>query len=417
MADRAHPLLQAGDLDAVALVAVLLEPRLVGGYEGEALDLAAQPQVAVRRIESERDPPERTGPVGVGAPVVVEGAHPQAFGAQQVEVDVRDGRPRALGEPLGVGEQHPVLPDHRLAVPGEVGRRLALARGRVDVGREAAGRRGTDHQAPRLRATDRDRAARQVRQHRRARQRRRRTRRHRHPHVLAHLGVQDETGHVLRGEEQVGPDRDVLAEQPDRAGHVVARRDLPALVELPVGRQVRLGRHAKQLSTVDDRRHVVDAVTVPDRQPDDQDGQQVGRRRDDLAQGRLGLVEQRVLQEDVLDRVARERELRVDDEPDPLLSASPRGDQHGTRVGRWIPDGRMQGRGGDPQEPVAVEGAEVHGPRLRPLLSRGRSRWADPRSVHRQMRAVLPWRSSAAVSADQHVPSRAPVCSDSRASL
>jgi hypothetical protein len=38
--------------------------------------------------------------------------------------------------------------------------------------------------------------------------------------------VQDEPGHVLGGEQEVGPERDVRAGQPQRAARVVARRDL-----------------------------------------------------------------------------------------------------------------------------------------------------------------------------------------------
>ena len=159
-----------------------------------------------------------------------------------------------------------VLPDHRLAVPRQVGGRLALAGRRVDVRRQAARRRRPGQQARDLRPPDGDRAARQVRQHRRPGQRRLGARRHRHPHVLADLDVQDEPGHVLGGEEQVRPERHLGAGQADRAAQVVARRDLAALVELPVGRQVRLRRDAEQPPAVHDRGDVVDPVAAADRQ-------------------------------------------------------------------------------------------------------------------------------------------------------
>ena len=226
MPDRAHPLLQAGDLDAVALVAVLLQPRRVGGHEREPLDARGAAR-GRRSGGSSRNPTVRNaiGPLGVGAPVVVEGAHPQPLGAQQVEVDVGDASAAGPSGTARCRRAAAVLPDHRLAVPGEVGRRLALARGRVDVGREAPGRRRPRQQAARLRAPDGDRAARQVRQHRRPGQRRRRARRHRHPHVLADLDVQDEARHVLGGEEQVGPERHVRAARGGscRAGRRPAR--------------------------------------------------------------------------------------------------------------------------------------------------------------------------------------------------
>ena len=52
---RPQPLLQPGDLDVVGLVAVLLQPGRVGRHEREPLDLPAQPDVAVRRVEAELD--------------------------------------------------------------------------------------------------------------------------------------------------------------------------------------------------------------------------------------------------------------------------------------------------------------------------------------------------------------------------
>ena len=53
-------------------------------------------------------------------------------------------------------------------------------------------------------------------------------------------------GHVVGREQQVGAERHRPAADPDRAAHVVARRELAPLVELPVGRQVGLGRDAEQ---------------------------------------------------------------------------------------------------------------------------------------------------------------------------
>ena len=357
--DRPHPLLQARDLDAVALVAVLLQPRRVGRHEGEPLQLAPEPQIAARRVEPERDGPEPLGALGEGATVVVEGPHPQPLGTQQVEVDVGDRVPRAPREPLGVGEQVAVLPDHRLAVPGEVRGRLALAGRRVDVRRQAPCRRRPRQQAARLRPPDGDRTARQVRQHGRPGQRRRRAGRHRHPHVLADLDVQDEPGHVLGGEQQVRPERHLGARQVDRAAQVVARPDLAALVELPVGRQVRLGRDAEQPPAVHDRGDVVDPVAAADGQADDEHRQQVRRRRDDLGQRGLGRVEQGVLQKDVLDRVAGERQLRVDDEPDALVGALAGRRQDGGGVGRGVGDDGAQRGGGDAEEAVPIGRAEV----------------------------------------------------------
>ena len=156
-----------------------------------------------------------------------------------------------------------------------------------DVRREAARRRRAGQQLAVLRPADRDRAAGQVGQHRRPGQRRLRRRRHRHPHVLADLDVQHEPGQVLGREQQVGPDRHLDARDPHRARRVVARRDLAALVELPVGRQVRLRREPEQPPPVHDGRDVDDPVPVADRQPHDEHRQQVGRALDDRRRARV----------------------------------------------------------------------------------------------------------------------------------
>ena len=63
-------------------------------------------------------------------------------GEHPVQVDVREQQLLVVGEALGLVDQVAVLVDHRLAVPREVGRRLAAARGGVDVGGDAAGRTG-----------------------------------------------------------------------------------------------------------------------------------------------------------------------------------------------------------------------------------------------------------------------------------
>ena len=267
------------DLDAVGLVAVLLQPRRVRRHEREPRDVAAQSDVARRRVQPEVDPAEHVGPVGVVASVVVERPHPQALRPQQVQVDVGHRAAWALREPLRLGEQDAVLPDHRLAVPGEVGGRLALARRRVHVGREAPRRRGPAQQAAVVGPADGDRAAGEVGQHGRSGERApprwaapaptcpRRSRR------AARTPARRRRRTAGRG--RTGPRR-------RRAGpsaQVVAGRDLPPLVELAVGRQVRLGHHAEDAPAVHDDRRVVDPVPVPQRGADDQHRQQVRRSR------------------------------------------------------------------------------------------------------------------------------------------
>ena len=280
-ADRGQPLLQAADLDVVGLVAVLGEPVRVGGHEREPLD--ARGAAPGRRPAGRAWKPTRrksSGAPGVGAAVVVEGAHPQPLLPQQVEVHVGDGDRVAEREALGLGQQRAVLVDHGLAVPGQVGGRLARARPRRRRRRPGSATDAERHSSLRSSARpDRDRAARQVDQHRGAGQRGLGARRDRDPHVLADLRVQHQPRHVLGREQQVDAERHGLR-RPTRiapAALVLAGGDLPPLVELAVVRQVGLRHDAEDPAAVDDHRAVVDPVPVAQRRADDQHRQQVGR--------------------------------------------------------------------------------------------------------------------------------------------
>ena len=167
---------------------------------------------------------EAVGPLVVRAAVVVERALPQALLAQPVEVDVGDRAARPVGEALGLGEQVAALVDHRLAVPGQVGRRLALAGRGIDVRREApraalrtssrrSSARATVIGLPlRLTSTVAPASAAS------------RARRDRHPHVLADLDVQDEARDVEAPEEQVGTEGRPRRRRPSMSLAVAGRR-------------------------------------------------------------------------------------------------------------------------------------------------------------------------------------------------
>ena len=292
--------------------------------------------------------------------VVVEGAHSHALRTQQFGVDVGDAAPFPLGEALGFGQQDAVLVDHRLAVPSQVRRGLALACGREDVGGQAARRRRAGQQLAVVGAADRDGAAGEVGEHRRSGQRGLGAGRDRHPHVLADLNVQHEVRQVARGEQQVGAERHVRARDADGAAFIVARSQLPAFVELAVRRQVRLRHHAQHCATVDHHRGVVDPVAVPQRGSDDEHRQELPRGRDDVGQRHADGVEQGVLHEDVLDGVARQRQLREHHQGHAVVMAVAGHAQHGFRVGRGVGQRGVVGTRGHPHEPVPVGGEEGH---------------------------------------------------------
>ena len=170
------------------------------------------------------------------APVVVEGAHPQPLGAQQVEVDVGDRASFPAREAFRFGKQAAVLVDHRLAVPGEIRARLPFSGSGIDVGGQTTRRGRSGQQLAIVGAADGDRAAGQIGQHGGTGQCGLRAGRHRDEHVLADLHMQHQPGHVIGGEEQIRSERDVRAEKADRPAHVVAGGDLAAFVELTIGR-------------------------------------------------------------------------------------------------------------------------------------------------------------------------------------
>ena len=158
-------------------------------------------------------------------------------------------------------------------------RRLALTGRGVHVGGQAARRRRAGQQFAVVGAADGDRAAGQVRQHRRARQRglarsagpaptcpRRSRRAARSP------------GRSAAANSRSGPNGTSASADAIVAAHVVAGGHLAALVELAVGGQIRLRHHAQHRTAVNHHRGVVDPVAVAQRGADDQHRQQVGRR-------------------------------------------------------------------------------------------------------------------------------------------
>ena len=128
--------------------------------------------------------------------------------AQHVEVDIGDRRLVRHRKPFGLGQSIAVLEYRGLAVPGQVGGRLACPGRRIEISRQAAGRLRAAQQPPRLRLADGDVARREVGQHRGARQRRLAAGRVRHPDILADFGMHDEVAQIGGREQQVGAERD-----------------------------------------------------------------------------------------------------------------------------------------------------------------------------------------------------------------
>ena len=127
-------------------------------------------------------------------------------------------------------------------------------------------------------------------------------------------------GHVGGPEEQVGAERHAVAGDVDGlAALVVAGREVAPLVELAVGRQVGLRGDAEDAAAVDDDAAVVDAGALLERGADDEHGPQVGGGLGDPGERVVDGVEERVLQEQVVDGVAGEAQLGEDRERHALV--------------------------------------------------------------------------------------------------
>ncbi len=374
-ADRAQPLHQSGDLDVVTLVAILLQTGGIGRHEGKALHPAQQAEIRLaRRVEAEADAAEPIGAGGMSAAVVVERAHPHAFLTQQIEVDVGQHLLRIGREALGLGQGIAVLEDHHLAVPGNIRGALPGAGGGVDIGGEAAGGGRLRQQPAAFGTADGDRAAGKVGQHRGAGQSGLGAGRDRHPEILADFDMQHEAGHILRGEQQVVADRHCGAGKGDLTAQHVAGGDLAAFIEFPVGRQIGFRHHAEQATAMDHQRRVVDPSGMAQRCANHQDGGQLFRAGQDGADRLLHRVQQRVLQQQVLDRVPRQRQFGEHREGHALRVALARHRQHGLGIALGIGEMRARGAGGDAGEAVRVERSEVHARTLARHARQGKRR-------------------------------------------
>ena len=111
---------------------------------------------------------------------------------------------------------------------------------------------------------------------------------------------------------------------------------------------------------MDDDRAVEDPGAVHQRGADHDHRAQVGAGRDDLVDRREHALEQGVLEEQVVDRVAAQRQLGEHRHRDAVLVAGPRLREHRRGVGRRVRDRDRHRAGRDPGEPVRIGRVEVH---------------------------------------------------------
>ena len=336
--DRLQPLRKPGDLDVVGLVAIEREPVRVVRHEREALDLPLQPDIRHRRVEPERDAAERLARRKVPPAVVVEGAHPRPLLAQEVEIDVGERHPAARRKAFGLGEQHAVLENLRLAVPGEVGRRLPCPGGRVEIGRQAAGGLRLAEKPPRLRLADRDVGGGEIGEHRGAGERRLGRGTGSAPRNPRRSRRAPRSRRRRRRRKEVRPERRLLPgecgslrpRRRRRRQNAGARRIRGSSADGPWGRRRAAGRGARQARNCRGGR---DAGSARRRA---MSGISSRGRLDDVRHAALDRLEQGVLQQEVVDRVGRERKLGKERQGCGALVAGPR--ERRRSIAHWLPD-------------------------------------------------------------------------------
>ena len=205
-----------------------------------------------------------------------------------------------------------------------------------------------------------------------------RGRRHRHPHVLADLHVHDQPGHVDGSEQQRAPEWHLLVAQFEQSGDAGTGREVASLVELAIGRQVGLGDDAEHPTPMHHHRAVVEPPLEGQGSTHDDDRQEVrGRRPHPFHRGERG-VEHGVLEQQVVDRVAGQAQLREDRQRDPLGRALASDAHDRVGVGERIGDRDRHRAGRDAGEPLVVGGVEVHGRSLAHRSTDREGRGAPP---------------------------------------
>ncbi len=139
---------------------------------------------------------------------------------------------------------------------------------------------------------------------------------------------------------------------------VLAGGELPALVKFAVIRQIDLRHDAQQHSAMDDHAAIVEVSPVTQRRPDDKDREEVAAGRDQAIELPLHFVEHRVLEQQIIDRIGGNPELREHHQADAGLVAGGEELQHIVGVLPRIGDGDMRNAGSDADEFVAVRRKE-----------------------------------------------------------
>ena len=245
-----------------------------------------------------------------------------------------------------LGQEHPVLRHHQVAVEDEVRRRLVHAGVGVHVARQRTARLLTHQLPPVLGLGHEVRRSRRVQKHRGPGHGVEAAGWNRRPEVLADLNGQGHAGLVRDLEEKVDPEGAGLATESDLALPRLSRRGEPALlVVLLVSGQVGLGHHAEDLAVLDDGCRIVEPSLLLDRQTDHHHRRHALGLAAETPEGPLGPCDEGgEAEEEVGAGVAGEAQLGQDQDLHPVLVGSEHA-LHG-RVGVALGVGHADRRAG-----------------------------------------------------------------------
>ncbi len=264
------------------------------------------------------------------------------------------GEKRSVSASRSLNSKMPAWPSQARSVV-----ELTGARGGISIGRDAARGLRRAQQAAHFRLADRDVAGGEVEQDLGSGERRIGARRVRHPQILADLNVEGECRVSLSGEQQIAAKGRFVSGYFDRlADDVLAGGELPPLVKFPVIRQIDLGHDAEQRSAMDDHAAIVEMSPVTQRRPDDKDREEVAACGDQSIELPLHFVEHRVLEQQIIDRIGGNSELREHHQGDAGLVARSKEIEDIVGVLPRIGDCDMRNAGSKADEFVAVRRKE-----------------------------------------------------------
>lgn len=183
--------------------------------------------------------------------------------------------------------------------------------------------------------------------------------------VLGGVGVQTssqidldahrERGDALAPEQNVGPERNGLAGQGQGlACQAGARREPATLVELAIVGQEAFRDHAQHLAALDDDRGIVEAACVAQRTSDHDHRRQACAGLGQGGDRGLNRVQQRLLLQKVVDRVARQPQFREHDHSHALRMGLAGQSHDVLSIGGGIRQLDLRNGGRDPDETVTV---------------------------------------------------------------